>query len=387
MYNRLLNISLHKTSSVLLLGPRGTGKTYWAKTHLPNAIYLDLLEFETYKTLLANPGRLSHFIPKSFKDWIIIDEVQKAPALLNEVHRLIEGNGYRFLLTGSSARSLKRKGVNLLAGRALHYDMHPLTAKEIGDDFDLYKALEFGLLPRAVVGDDPKRYLSTYTQTYLREEVLQEGLTRNLQAFTRFLEVASFSQGSLVNNSEIAREVGIDRLMVNNYFTILEDLLLALRIPPFTKRAKRRLMTHPKFYFFDTGVYRALRPMGLLDTPSEAEGAALETLFLQNLRAINDYYDLGYNIYFWRTSNQVEVDFILYGDKGLHAFEIKRTHNINNKDLKGLKAFKADYPQAKLYLVYSGKQREYHDDIVFLPIEEALKKLPEILGMMKDKAC
>lgn len=380
MYNRLLNIHLATHSSILLFGPRGTGKTHWVKDHLSEAIYLDLLEFEIYKQFLANPGRLVDFIPKAFEGWIVIDEVQRVPELLNEVHRLIEKNGYRFFLTGSSARSLKRKGVNLLAGRAIRYDMHPLTAKEINDNFDLNQALQFGLLPAAVMGDDPKRYLATYVQSYLREEVLQEGLTRNLGAFSRFLEVASFSQGSLINTTEIAREVGIDRQVVANYFTILEDLLLAYRIPPFTKRAKRRLMLHPKFYFFDVGIYRALRPMGPLDSPEEAEGAGLETLFLQNLRAINDYYDLGYTVYFWRTSNQMEVDFVAYGANGLHAFEIKRARVITNKSLKGLKAFKADYPQAKLYLIYTGKYREYREDIELIPFEEALKELPILLS-------
>lgn len=379
MYNRLIQIPLDKRPSIFLFGPRGTGKTYWAKEHLPNAIYIDLLKFEIYKELLANPSRLENFIPKTFTNWIVIDEVQKVPELLNEVHRLIEGKGYRFLLTGSSARSLKRRGVNLLAGRALRYDMHPLTAKEIGENFDIKKVLHYGLLPMAVTENDPQRYLATYVQTYLKEEVLQEGLTRNLAAFTRFLEVASFSQGCVINHSEIAREVGIDRQVISNYFTILEDLLLASRIPPFTKRAKRRLIVHPKFYFFDVGVYRALRPMGPLDTPEEAEGSGLETLFLQNAKAINDYYNLGYTIYYWRTSNQQEVDFVLYGQKGLLAFEIKRSKTITAKSLKGLKAFKSDYPQAKLYVIYTGAQREYRDDIELIPIEEALINLTLLL--------
>lgn len=379
MYNRLLQLPLDKSSSIFLFGPRGTGKTYWVKEHLPHAIYLDLLQFELYKELLANPSRLKDFIPNAFNDWIIIDEVQKVPELLNEVHRLIEEKGYRFLLTGSSARSLKRRGVNLLAGRALRYDMHPLTAKEIKEIFDIKKALQYGLLPTAVKIEEPQRYLATYVQTYLKEEVLQEGLTRNLAAFTRFLEVASFSQGCVVNHSEIAREVGIDRQVISNYFTILEDLLLAYRILPFSKRAKRRLITHPKFYFFDVGVYRALRPMGPLDAPEEAEGAGLETLFLQNAKAINDYCNLGYSIYYWRTSNQQEVDFILYGPKGLLAFEIKRAKTITPKALKGLKAFKTDYAQAKLYLIYTGAHREYREDIAIIPLEEALMSLSKLL--------
>jgi uncharacterized protein len=380
MYNRLLQLPLDDPQSLFLFGPRGVGKTHWIKDHLPDAIYLDLLEFNLYKNLSADPGRLADFIPPIFKGWVVIDEVQKIPDLLNEVHRLIESKNIRFLLTGSSARSLKRKGVNLLAGRALRYEMHPLTVQELKSDFNLLQALQFGLLPAAVTGNDAKRYLETYVLTYLKEEIQQEGLTRNLSAFSRFLEVASFSQGSIVNHSEIAREVGVNRQVVANYFTILEDLLLASHIQPFTRRAKRRLITQAKFYFFDAGVYRVLRPMGPLDTPQEVAGGALETLFLQELRAINDYLQLGYTIYFWRTSNQVEVDFILYGPQGLHAFEIKNTTTITSKTLTGLKLFKQDYPEAKLYLIYNGKHREYRGDVVLIPIEQALTELPNLLA-------
>jgi predicted AAA+ superfamily ATPase len=379
MYSRLLKLPLEQSSSIFLFGPRGTGKTHWARAALPDALYIDLLEFELFKSLSANPGRLAEHIPKSYAGWIIIDEVQKIPELLNEVHRLIERYGYRFLLTGSSARSLKRKGVNLLAGRALRYDMHPLVIQELNHDFNLSRALQFGMLPAAVSKENPKKYLTTYVQTYIKEEVFQEGLTRNLAGFTRFLEIASFSQGSVTNLSEIAREVGIDRQVVASYFAILEDLLLAYRLLPFTKRAKRRLAVHPKFYFFDVGVYRLLRPMGPLDKPEEADGAGLETLFLQHLKAINDYNESGYTFYFWRTSNQLEVDFVAYGEKGLIAFEIKRSSTITSKSLTGLKAFQKDYPQANLYLIYTGSHREYHGDIECIPIEQALQQLPNLL--------
>jgi predicted AAA+ superfamily ATPase len=216
-------------------------------------------------------------------------------------------------------------------------------------------------------------------QTYLQEEVAQEGLTRNLSAFTRFLEVASYSQGQLLNLSEIARELGINRLVVANYFDILEDLLLAVRISPFSVRAKRKMIAHQKFYFFDAGVYRFLKPAGLLDTQQEAEGCALESLFFQSLRAINDYYALDYTLHFWRTQQGAEVDFIAYGPKGLHAFEIKRSSTVTPKALKGLKQFGQDYPEAKLHLIYNGKQKEYYDDILVWPMQEALEQLPEIL--------
>jgi uncharacterized protein len=339
MYNRILILPLTEKNSIFLFGPRGTGKTSWLKEHLPSALYLDLLDFTTYSLLLANPNRLENLIPQDWNNWIIIDEVQRVPELLNEVHRLIEGKKLKFLLTGSSARSLRRSGVNLLAGRALRYHMHPLVIQEIGADFNLEHALHYGLLPSSIMHTDVKKYLESYVQTYLREEVLQEGLTRNIGAFTHFLEVASFSQGQVLNVSEIARELGINRLVVANYFDILEDLLLAVRIPIFTLRAKRKVITHQKFYFFDTGVFRFLRPIGPLDTRDEVDGASLETLFFQSLRAINDYYELDYKIYFWRTTTGSEVHFVIYGPQGLHAFEIKRSSQVTSKALKGTQKF------------------------------------------------
>ncbi len=379
MYNRILKLPLEESNSIFLFGPRGTGKTSWIKAHLPTALYLDLLDFSTYSSLSAHPNRLENLIPPHYRDWIVIDEVQRVPELLNEVHRLIENRQLRFLLTGSSARSLRRKGVNLLAGRALRYYMHPLVIQEIGADFNLQHALTFGLLPAAVSHSDPKRYLESYVQTYLREEILQEGLTRNIGAFTRFLEIASFSQGHVLNFSEIARELSLNRLMVASYFAILEDLLLAVRLPTFTLRAKRKMIAHEKFYFFDTGVYRILRPMGALDTQEEIDGATLETLFLQSLSAINDYFNLDYKIYFWRTSTGTEVDFVIYGPHGLHAFEIKRSSQITSKNLKGLKEFGQDYPEAKLHMLFLGKHKEYHGSITVLPFEEALKELPSLI--------
>ena len=379
MYNRMLKLPLEEKSSIFLFGPRGTGKTSWLKASLPDALYLDLLDFSTFNSLSANPSRLENLIPKNYENWVILDEVQRVPELLNEVHRLIESKKIRFLLTGSSARSLRRKGVNLLAGRALTYHMHPLIIQECEKDFDLNHVLTYGLLPSVMGHSDPKKYLESYVQTYLREEVVQEGLTRNIGAFSRFLETASFSQGSILNFSEIARELSLNRLVVADYFDILDDLLLAKRIDVFTNRAKRKMVAHQKFYFFDTGVYRVLRPMGPLDTKEEADGSALETLFLQSLTAINDYFGLNYKIYFWRTSSGAEVDFVVYGPSGLHAFEIKRSAHVHNKDLRGLKTFQEDYPEAKLHLIYLGKSREYYGDIDVIPFEEALKSLPNLI--------
>ena len=378
-YARLFNIVLAGNSSVFIFGPRGVGKTFWIRSNLPKALYLDLLNSEIYMQLQANPTRLQQMIPPNFHDWVVIDEVQKIPALLNEVHRLIESKNIKFLLTGSSAKNLKRKGINLLAGRALTYHMHPFICLELKKDFSLENALKFGLLPKIYATEAKEKYLKTYVTTYLREEILQEGITRNIGEFSRFMEIASFSQGEMLNYSEIAREVAIPRKTVSQYFDIIEDLLIGFRLPVFAKRAKRRMVAHQKFYYFDCGVYRAIRPKGPLDSPDEIDGPALETLFIQHLKAINDYMELGYEFYFWRTSNQVEVDFIAYGEKGLIAFEIKRKRKISIKDLSGLKAFCSDYPAAKAYILYGGNQREYYDGIVAIPFEDALFDLETIL--------
>lgn len=374
MITRLLSLPLAGQKSIFLFGPRGTGKTFWLKRHMPEALYLDLLDFSLYSSLVGQPNRLEKLIPPQYDGWIIIDEVQRVPELLNEVHRLIEHKKYKFILTGSSARSLRKRGVNLLAGRALTYHMHPLIAQELGDQFDLQRALTDGLLPSVFTGDDAKKYLESYVQTYVREEVLQEGLTRNIGAFNHFLEIASFSQGSVLTMSDIARELSLSRSVVASYFDILDDLFLSRRLSVFSQRAARKLVVHQKFYFFDTGVFR-----------EKVDGAALETLFLQSLCAVNDYFELGYTIHFWRTAAGHEVDFVLYGPKGLHAFEIKRAGSIANKDLRGLKAFKEDYPEATLHVIYGGTQKEYHQadwgNITLIPFETALRELPQILGV------
>lgn len=376
MYSRLIHAP--EAKSFFLFGPRGTGKTTWVKATFPKAIYLDLLEAELFNNLLANPQRLENLIPEGFKDWIIIDEVQRVPELLNEVHRLIEKYKYKFILTGSNARKIKRKGQNLLAGRALTYYMHPLTVSELGKDFRLGHSLKYGQLPSVYIEKDPKSYLESYVKTYLEEEIQQEGLTRNLAGFARFLEAASFSQGSILNISSVAGECSVERKVVESYFSILEDLLMGYRMPVFTKKAKRRMISHPKFYFFDVGVYRTLRPAGPLDMPEEIEGASLETLLFQELNAATNY-GSGYKIYYWRTAGNAEVDFVLYGDKGIRAFEIKRTARVSGVMLKGLKSFLQDYPMSKAYFIYGGSRQMRDGKILIIPIDDALRHLPELL--------
>lgn len=379
MYSRLLTPPAQK--SFFLFGPRGTGKTTWVTSQFPKALYFDLLKAETYNDFLTHPSLIEEEIPSGFRDWIVIDEIQKVPELLNEVHRLIERKGYKFVLTGSSARKLRRGGQNLLAGRALIYTMHPLTAGELGKDFKLDDYVRFGGLPGVWAPVDKHNFLQSYVRAYLEQEVIQEGISRNLGAFARFLETASFSQGSVLNMTEVGREASVGRKVVEDYFSALEDLLIGVRLPVFTKKAKRRLVKHNKFYFFDVGLYQTLRPMGPLDSTEMVSGLALESLFFQNLRAVNDYLNFGYKLYYWRTATGVEVDFVVYGEKGLVAIEIKSKKNISSADLYGLKSFQQDYPIAKGVMVYGGSQKRYVQGIEIWPITEALLNLPALLGI------
>jgi len=372
MYDRLLDIS--SDTSNFLFGPRGTGKTSWVKSKYPNSLYFDLLDSEIFKQFLARPGRLAGSIPEGFDGFVILDEVQRVPELLNEVHRLIENRNIKFVLTGSSARKLRRGGHNLLAGRALLNFMHPLVAKEMGNDFSLEHALMRGMLPRAQK-EDFEKYLQSYVRVYLDQEIQQEGLVRKLDDFARFLEVASLSQGQLVNMNNIARESQVGRLAVIGYFRILQELLIGYFVQPFTKRAKRRLVSHPKFYFFDPGVYRVIRPMGTYDTGHEVGGVALETLIFQQLYSMNDLSKWRYKIYYFRTATGVEVDFVLYGERGVVGIEVKLSDHFNESMIRGLKNFSRDYPEAKLYLLYTGKHKMYLDNVTVIPVSEFLMEM------------
>lgn len=305
----------------------------------------------------------------------MVDEIQRVPELLNEVHRLIESRRLRFVLTGSSARKLRRRGVNLLAGRALTCHLHPLIALELGSDFDLKRALRWGCLPLSCTAEKPQDYLNSYAATYLREEVQQEGFARNISAFSRFLEAASFSQASVLNMAAVARECAVSAKVVEDYFCILEDLLIAVRLPVFTRRAKRRLIAHPKFYYFDAGVFQAIRPRGPLDATEQIHGAALETLFLQQTRALNDYRGLGYRLHYWRTATGEEVDFVLYGERGLRAFEVKMVQKVRAEDLRGLLRFCTDFPQAKAHLLYLGNRRWHDRGVEVLPFADCVTSL------------
>lgn len=364
-------------SSFFLFGPRGTGKSTWLRASFPGALWFDLLDDELFQKLAARPERLTDRInaERSIQT-VIIDEIQKLPALLEIIHRLIaDRSGIRFILTGSSPRKLKRSGADLLAGRALRKSLYPFLAVELGEAFHLDEALERGMLPVILFQPDPIQALRAYVTLYLKEEVQQEGLTRSFSNFVRFLETVSFSHASVLNISNIARECGVDRKVTEGYVGILEDLLLAYRIPVFTRRATRGLASHDKFYLFDAGVYKTLRPQGPLDRPAEANGAALEGLVAQHLTAWCDYRENDDKLYYWRTRGGVEVDFVVYGKSIFQALEVKNSASFSKNDLRGLKEFKVDYPEAECLFLYRGKERLLIDGILCLPVEEYLLKI------------
>lgn len=367
--------------SFFLLGPRGTGKTTWIKNHYTHAVWIDLLLPNEVNFYGAKPERLIDTAEGAgdFKT-IVIDEIQKIPQLLSVVHYLIEQKkGYQFILTGSSARKLKRSGVDLLAGRALLKFMNPFVAAEMGSLFSLEKALEIGMLPLVWDNPSPQEVLNTYTALYLKEEIQAEGLVRNIGDFARFLEIMSFSHGSLLNLNNIASECHVSRSTVSNYLQILEDMLLGFNLNVFSKRAKRALTAHPKFYLFDAGVFQALRPRGPLDRPEEIHGAALEGLVVQHLKAWIDDQQADYELTFWRTRGGSEVDFVLYGKDCFIAVEVKNSDVVSRSDLSGLKAFREDYPEATPFLLYRGQRRLMQDEILCLPVEEfLLKTLPSL---------
>lgn len=388
MYPRIFNISRASDHNYLILGPRSIGKSTWIKEQLKPDIYIDLLQDDIYQRLVADPTRLTEYFigtKDSVKTLVVIDEVQKIPALTNEVHRLIETKKYQFVLTGSSSRKLKQKNVNLLGGRALAKNFYPLTAEELGKDFDIQYSLQFGHLPQVYAfrnntAFNAEEYLKSYIGVYLREELIQEGIIRNIQAFSKFIEAASFSQASILNVSNIARDVDKDPKVVATYFEILEDLLIAWRLPIFSRKGKRKTIKRSKFYFFDVGVYRAIRPTGPLDDVNQLNGHTFETLVFQEIKAMNDYNNWSYDLSFWHTDKGQEVDFILYGKKGLVAIECKCSKRFTNQDLKSLLLFKKDFPVAKLFFIYGGEQELVVDDVRVVPIKNFLKKMSEYLS-------
>lgn len=362
--------------SFFLFGPRGTGKTTWLRDRLPEALWIDLLRPDVYREMQARPERLRELVLGSpERRDVVVDEVQRVPELLNVVHDLIEtGPPCRYILTGSSARKLRRGGVDLLAGRALVRTLHPFMASE-WPDFRLERNVEIGLLPLVVDAQDPADVLAAYATLYLEEEVKAEGLVRNIGQFARFLEAVSFSHAAVLNVSDVARETRAKRRTVAGFLEVLEDLLLAFRLDVFTRRAKRKTAAHPKLYLFDAGVFRTLRPAGPLDRAAEIEGAALEGLVAQHLRAWVAYTGANFELFTWRTRARVEVDFVVYGPEEFWAIEVQNSAAVRPRDLRGLRTFGEDYPECRRLLLYRGGDRLRKGDILCVPVEEFLADL------------
>ncbi|MGH7563484.1 MAG: ATP-binding protein [Gemmatimonadota bacterium] len=343
---------------------------------MPDALWVNLLQPEAYREMGARPERLRELVlgARARQD-VVIDEVQRVPELLNVVHDLMEGGPpKRYVLTGSSARKLRRGSVDLLAGRAVVRTLHPFMAAE-WPGFGLKTSLEIGLLPLVVDSDAPGDVLKAYATLYLEQEVKSEGLVRNIGQFARFLESVSFSHGAVLNVSNVAREAQAKRGTVSGFVEILEDLLLSYRLEVFTRRAKRETAAHPKFYFFDTGVFRSLRPHGPLDRPQEIEGAALEGLVAQHLRSWLAYTEGEFGLFTWRTRSGVEVDFVVYGPEGFWAVEVQNSRDVRPQDLRGLRAFLEDYPDCRALLLYRGTERLRKGEVLCVPVEEFLLEL------------
>ena len=367
-------------TSFFLFGPRGTGKSTFVKSLIhQDDLYIDFLDPDTFRTYAAFPETLIRTVNAINPTRVIIDEVQKAPQILDVVHKIMEDKKILFILTGSGARKLKKSGADLLGGRASYCRMHPFTARELGNAFSLEKALQTGLIPVIENSVDPTRTLSAYVDIYLREEILAEGLVRNLGAFTRFLEIISFSHGCVLNVSNLARECQISRGIVTGYIDILEDLLLAYRLDVFARRAKRKTASHQKFYLFDNGLYRRLRQRGPLDIESEISGPALEGLVGQHIRAYSDFELQDARLYYWRSLAGNEVDFILYGGKTFVALEVKNTKVMRPTDYNGLVSFGDDYPEASLVLLYRGNVTMKHKNMLVVPVELFLRNPGEYL--------
>lgn len=361
MLKRYLQLENELDSSIFLFGARQTGKSTILRSQLDKAVYIDLLDSELLMRFRSNPSLLYQMLQdKDANTIVVIDEIPEVPELLNEVHRLISEKGIKFVLCGSSARKLKRKGYNTLGGRAYPCYFFPLVSAEI-PDFDLNKALLHGLLPTHYFAKNPQRLLAAYIDVYLKEELLQESIVRQLGSFQRFLEVAALSNGEMINYSNIATDCGIKTHTVRAYFDILEDTLIGYRIPAYTKVLKRRLIHAPKFYFFDVAL-----PHYLLNRTSLAQGTieyghAFEHFIIQELVAYIGYNHKSEKLSYWRTQTGVEVDAVI-GDAKV-AIEIKSTDNIQNKHLKGLKSFVSDYPGARPIVVSLDKITRKIDDI------------------------
>ena len=374
---RLIKIELPKGQSAFLWGPRKTGKTTYLKATFPDSLLYDLLQTDLFLELTKRPFLLREQLlgadPRRLKEPIIIDEVQKVPQLLDEIQWLIENKNLRFILCGSSARKLKRGKVNLLGGRAWRYEMHPLVSIEVGD-LHLLRSLNRGMIPIHYLQEEYRKSLQAYVRDYLKEEVFDEGLTRNIPAFSRFFDAMGFSHGELTNYANIARDCGVDAKTVKEYYQILVDTLLGTMIEPFKKRQERQVITKAgKFYLFDVGVAGAITKRHIPEERGEQFGKAFEHFMLMEILAHRTYKELGYDVNFWRAKSGLEVDFVL--GRGEVALEIKGASRIDNPDLRPLKAFIQEYHPRKAFVVCNERHPRVHEGINILPWRDFLNAL------------
>ena len=363
MFTRSINIA--KSKSCFIFGPRQTGKSTYVKDLLREKdLYIDLLPQRNFLNYAKKPGRMREEIlahlKRHKKPLCIIDEIQKIPELLDEVHELIESKGIRFILTGSSARKLRRGSANLLAGRAYTYHLFPLTFLELGDLFDLSRALKIGTLPVLWEGteEDPNEFLRSYTNTYLKEEVAAEGLVRNIGPFALFLDIAAANDGETVNYNNIARECSVSVKTVQQYYQILEDTFLSYKLPAWVRSERKRLVSHPRYYFFDAGITNSLAHTLTDSLNPQIYGRRFEQFIICQMIAFIHYKRLDYQLYYWRTNHGAEVDLLVCrGNRILYALEIKSSQNIAKESLSGLNSFMKDNPNVPVYVLGEKQNR------------------------------
>ena len=378
MYERLVQLAEPGCETFFLWGPRQAGKSTLLRRCYPDGFWVDLLKADEYRRYLTRPERLRQELEAQGPDparQVVIDEIQKVPALLDEVHWLIENRGLHFALCGSSARKVRHGAANLLGGRAVRYELRGLTAGELGDSFDLDRALNHGYLPRMYESSRPQRLLDSYIADYLTQEIAAEGLVRNLPAFSEFLDVAALSDSELVNFSNVARECGVSSPTVKSYFGILEDTLLARWLPAYRKRSKRRVLGAPKFYFEDVGVVNRLARRGEVAPGSHAYGKAFENWVFHELSAFVSYRGLDERLTYWRLPSGIEVDFVL-GDMRL-ALEAKASARITSDHLKGLRTLAQEHPhtERRVVVCLEGRPRRTSEGIDILPVATFVRQL------------
>jgi predicted AAA+ superfamily ATPase len=368
MYKRIFR---PPTKSFFLFGPRGSGKSTLLKSLYPNAHVFNLLMEREYQSYLVDPELFYNKVQALPKNqWVIVDEIQRLPELLNYVHQLIEEKKWKFVLTGSSARKLKRSGTNLLAGRAITRQLFPFTPEEIGLDFDLKKCLQYGTLPIVWDSDDKEETLNSYVETYLKQEIKEEALVKNLGGFSRFLRIAAVMHGQTLNISNIARDSEVARTTATGFFEILTDTLIGERLEPYSPKLRVREAKHSKFYFCDPGIVRALKGhFGALR--AEEIGSLFEGFIFQILKAYQSYHKTFDEIYFWQPAEaeKTEVDFLLRKEDSFCAIEVKATNRVRPDDLRGLKAIRKLPGLKRKILVYTGKDSQrLSEDIEVMPI-------------------